>query len=192
MSDQSHSGSDHPEQPGPLSAPRWQLAADTFGEAARQIDRAADADERRAVAAALALLDLERLRITGVMRPLGRRRFSLKGHLEAVYRQACVVTLDPVPASFTLPLDVEFRPQTEMPEHLEEQDMLLDERELEPIMSGTIALGRLAYELLAVSVDPFPRAPGAALEQVSAGSLPEHPLAALKHLRDRRQDDDEP
>jgi hypothetical protein len=43
-----------------------------------------------------------------------------------------------------------------------------DEPEPEPIVAGQVAVGRIVFECLAAALDPFPRAPDAALDRLEA------------------------
>jgi hypothetical protein len=53
----------------------------------------------------------------------------------------------------------------------------------EPIVNGTIDLGRVATDALFLAVDPYPRLPGAVFEpEVVAPDPEDHPFAALKAL----------
>ena len=176
---------------GPLSATRWRLGVETIGEAGRSLDLAADAAERRAMAEALGLIVLDEFVLGGDVRPLSRSRFRLKGRLAARYRQACVVTLEPLDFAFDQPVTVEFRPAGDMPQASDEQDLLAEDEEIEPIEAGALDLGRVAYELFAVTIDPYPRKNDAVLEQQSAGQEPEKPFAALAKLKSRQPKDRE-
>jgi hypothetical protein len=64
-----------------------------------------------------------------------------------------------------------------------------EELDPEPIVAGQIAVGRVVYECLAAAIDPFPRAPGAALDRTStapdggSSAKPESPFAVLAKIR---------
>ncbi|MCT6647115.1 DUF177 domain-containing protein, partial [Enterococcus faecalis] len=70
------------------------------------------------------------------------------------------------------------------PQEADEIEVTLDEDDVDPIEDGKIDLGQYAVEQLALSLDPFPRKPGAEFVQ------PEEPaeispFAALKALKPR-------
>ena len=54
----------------------------------------------------------------------------------------------------------------------------------EPIVNGTIDLGRLATDALLLGIDPYPRKPNAVVEhEVTPPDPEDHPFAALKALK---------
>lgn len=130
-------------------------------ETLREIE--ATPTERRAIAQRLGLLALDRLTARLSLRRIAGARVSLQGHFEADVVQACVVTLAPVAESLAEDFATEFAEANE--------DLTTDEIEVdfaaddppEPIEGGRIDLGEAVVQQLAVSLDPFPRAPGAQL-----------------------------
>jgi hypothetical protein len=100
-----------------------------------------------------------------------------------------VVTLDPIENEIDEAIDLIFAPPEQIPALAD----LVDEtgesdREIpdppEPIVDGTIDLGRLATDALFLGVDPYPRKPDAVFEAPPAPDDPEdHPFAALKALK---------
>ena len=128
----------------------------------------ATADQLVALAEFLGLLGLERLQARYKITQLPRGRFRLNGKLDAKVVQACVVTLDPVPADLRETFDVEFWPQeavasARIKSGAGDQSVLQGD-EPEPIVHNTIDAGRIVFETLAAALDPFPRAPHAMLE----------------------------
>ena len=115
----------------------------------------------------------------------------MQGELAATVEQACVVTFDPVVSTIREPLDVEFWPPEQLdakPVHAEEAEAsALDLPEAEPIEQQRLDVGRVVVETLAVSIDPYPRAPDAALDRTTAGAdaaAPQvSPFAALAKLK---------
>ncbi|HVU20027.1 MAG TPA: DUF177 domain-containing protein [Rhizomicrobium sp.] len=119
------------------------------------------------------------------VRKISPTRFKLDIALEADIVQSCVVTLEPVPAhisrSFVRELMLVQTPQT-----------AAKEIELTPVDDdGREEIDSLRYDLavpvleeFALSIDPYPRAPGVAFEPPAneADSVP-HPFAALKSLK---------
>jgi len=65
----------------------------------------------------------------------------------------------------------------------------LSAAEIEPIEHGLIDAGRIIFETLSASVDPYPRKPGAEFtaEELGDGAAATKtgPFAALKKLKDR-------
>jgi hypothetical protein len=65
----------------------------------------------------------------------------------------------------------------------------LSAAEIEPIQHGMIDAGRIVFETLSASVDPYPRRAGAQFEGEELGDAAapgaSGPFAALKKLKDR-------
>ncbi|MEP9347375.1 DUF177 domain-containing protein [Xanthobacter sp. KR7-225] len=106
------------------------------------------------------------------------------GRVEAVVRQACVVTLEPFDAPLVEPVDVHFVPAgTPVPEEAEGEGELRDPPD--EIADGAIDVGALAGEFLALGIDPYPRKPGAVFEPPAEPAAADSPFAALARLKDR-------
>ena len=153
--------------------------------------RAANSDERAAVAQLLDLIACDRLVAHIKIRPRAGDRFFVSGTIEADIVQSCVVTLEPVPAALSESFEAEFWPA----EHLEpavrgelEAEILGDDPP-EPLIDGRIETGRLVFECLATAIDPFPRRPDASLDPRYAGETSADqeqaakPFAALARLK---------
>ncbi len=136
--------------------------------------------ERAALARRLGLLGLDLLRATAKIEPADGpdgpdgqgdgRLLRLSGHLSAELSQACVVTLEPVASrieeDFTLlyGLEPDSTPAVEAA-----AEVVVDpeaEAPPEPLGPGGLDLGEVVAQQLAVALDPYPRAPGAALAEV--------------------------
>ena len=153
----------------------------------------ASAEERSAIAQALDLADLDLLVFTYTLERVEGGKIRLRGELQAVCRQHCVVTLDPVEATISERSEIDFWPQDQLA-LLEEQagedgvDILLDGPE--PIVDGVIDPGQLAYEIFASSLDPYPRISGAEFKTVKADPAldkeKDSPFAALQILKDKK------
>jgi len=142
--------------------------------------------ERAAVARRLGIPAVDRLVAELTVKNLGGRLFRVEGRWDAAVQQACVVTLEPVPAALGGPLqasyaaggraqgsgEVEFDPEAEDP--------------AETLPAEGIDLGELVVQELAVALDPYPRAPGAEIPadlRLPEGDEARGPFAALKALR---------
>jgi hypothetical protein len=97
--------------------------------------------------------------------------------------------LEPVASTLEEACDVTFWPQERLPAPEGGAVDLDDEPEPEPIVAGRIMVGRVVFECLAAALDPFPRAPDAALDrreaaplEADAGSLAS-PFAVLAKIR---------
>jgi uncharacterized metal-binding protein YceD (DUF177 family) len=115
------------------------------------------------------------------------------GRVKARVEQSCVVSLDPVENDVDEPIDIMFAPPSQIPVSAkvvqsEEGDEFEIPDSPEPIVNGFIDLGALAYEFLALGLDPYPRKPGVEFVPPNVPPDPEeHPFAALKALKEADQ-----
>jgi hypothetical protein len=139
----------------------WRLQAGEIPKEGRRIELVATPAERAAIAQTLDLVGCRKLAVAVSVRPLAGARFLVSGTLAAEVEQRCVVTLEPVGAAIEQELAVEFWPAEEVEAAASGAFDALGGDDPEPIENGALAIGRLAYELLASSLDPYPRRPGA-------------------------------
>ena len=140
-----------------------------------------DAETRKRIARALDLQGLEDFVVEIEVKPTpSTSEWTMKGRVTAHAVQTCGLTLEP------LPVEVERRFSIQLAEaelqQTEEIEVTLDEEDADLIEDGKIDLGQYAVEQLVLSLDPFPRKPGAEFVQ------PEEPaeispFAALKALK---------
>lgn len=83
-----------------------------------------------------------------------------EGLLQARLVRTCVTTLDDFPTAMTEQFSVRFVPAERLSEAAD-ADLDLEEDDDIPYAGGTIDLGEAAVEQLALSLDPYPRKPGA-------------------------------
>lgn len=111
--------------------------------------------------------------------------WTLTGRVVATLEQVCGITLDPLPVQvderFSVDLVEAVEPETD------EIEVTLDDDSPDVIEDGRIDLGQYAVEQLALTLDPFPRKPGAEFVQ------PEEPaeispFAVLKAFKARDED----
>jgi hypothetical protein len=146
----------------------------------------ADEPSRAAVASALGLLALPAFEGRFRLAPDGRGGARLDGVVEAEVVQACVVTLEPVAGRVSEPVSLRFAPEAARRADAVDVDVDLaaeDDDPPEPIVGGQIDLGAVMVEFLALGLDPYPRAPGAAFEASTEREQPEHPFARLAALK---------
>jgi uncharacterized metal-binding protein YceD (DUF177 family) len=176
------------------------VVIDPWPEGGIAVQFAADSAERRALARRFDLLELGALSATGRL----ERRFPggeiwFQGSFEAEVVQACVVSLEPVPATIRQPIERGWRklaaPLEPGAAAARPELWLVEADELEPVTGRTIDLGEAVAEELALALEPYPRAADAealVLERLGpnisfgAAEPPETPLAALAQLKDRR------
>jgi uncharacterized metal-binding protein YceD (DUF177 family) len=173
------------------------LKIDPWPDDAITVEVHADPAERQALAERFGLLAVRSLCGRGRLeRGSEPGELVLHGWLDADVVQACVISLEPVPARLQQRVERRYWP-TEAGDpgrhHLQPYGMeeLLDEEEVEPAIRGAIDLGEAFAEELGLALDPYPRAAGAALDadalthHVSVGS--EHgtgtAFAALRQLQ---------
>lgn len=158
---------------------------DTIGDEARTIEIDADAQERAALAKRFDLIGIERLTGKFTIRR-DAAGIVAEGRVAAAVTQACSITGDPLPATVDEPVALRF---------VAEEDAGQDEVELGdsdidviPYEGGTIDLGEVAAETMALALDPFPRGPNAEAALKEAGVLSEEqagPFGALAALKDK-------
>jgi len=87
------------------------------------------------------------------------------GAFDAEIVQTCVVTLEPFSVRVTDKLDVLFAQPSFFKELTHEAHVDVEEPDgPEPIVNGSIDLGELVAQHLALSLDPYPRKPGVSFE----------------------------
>jgi uncharacterized metal-binding protein YceD (DUF177 family) len=106
--------------------------------------------------------------------------------MQARVTQTCVVTLEPFEARLDEQVALRFVPQSSSPEP---EDIELDPETLEgpdeiPYAGDVIDLWEALAEQLALSLDPYPRKPGAQLP-AEAAEVRETPFAVLKFRKEK-------
>ena len=162
---------------------------DALGEQPRPMDVAAVPSERAALAARFGLLALDRLEAELTLRRTGEE-VAAEGTLQAAVVQACVASGAPVPATLAAPFAILFRPQAAATGADEEIELGESEMDVVFYDQATIDVGEAVAETLALSLDPFPRAPDAEAILRDAGVKREGeeekgPFAALASLKDK-------
>lgn len=142
-----------------------------------------DADMRKRIARALDLQGLEYLVIDMEVKPTpSTSEWTLKGRVTANAVQTCGLTLDALPVTVDRRFSIQLIEAN--PHETDEIEVTMDEDDADLIEDGKIDLGHYAVEQLVLSLDPFPRKPGAEFVQ------PEEPaeispFAALKALQSK-------
>jgi uncharacterized metal-binding protein YceD (DUF177 family) len=170
-----------------MSAPKPEfsrpVAADKVGRDGMTLDIAASPAERAALARRFGLLGLAKLEARCRLRPVAGGMIELACRFAAAATQECVVTLAPVEAaieqSFQLRYALDPKLLAAGPE--EEIDLEADDPP-EALEHGAIDLGEAVAQHLALALDPYPRAPGAAFASAGADSAA-NPFAILKRLK---------
>jgi uncharacterized metal-binding protein YceD (DUF177 family) len=156
----------------------------------------ASADERAALARALGLVDIAGL-VAEIVLTRGRAgMIDVEGWVRADIVQSCVVSLEPVPQKID---EAILRRFAEGGSRLAKQAAevkveVMEEEEPPDLLTGpVIDVGAIVVEHFVLAIDPYPRAPGAALpENLSedAGGTGDSPFAVLGKIRDPGAKDD--
>lgn len=105
-----------------------------------------------------------------------RSGVHVSGHIDAAINQICVVTLEPFDSELREEVDVDFAAPGKMDEQAGEDAP-------DEIVNGTVDLGALTAEFLALGLDPYPRKPGVDFTFEAADDHAESPFAALAQLK---------
>ncbi|MCR8547121.1 DUF177 domain-containing protein [Salipiger sp. P9] len=154
-----------------------------------------DETARAALADALGLLSLRKLRLSGEIRPEGRGSWRLEGMLGATVTQPCVVTLAPVTTRIDEPVERLWRPAEGIAAPAEGSETETPEEDAEPLPE-VIDLGAVLSEALSLALPLYPHseAGAAAAADMAEEASPEaeearpNPFAALAGLRDKLGD----
>jgi uncharacterized metal-binding protein YceD (DUF177 family) len=170
-----------PNQPDPeFSRP---FTADRLGQTAVTETLLAAPAERAALAKRLGLVELGQLSATVTLERTLGGLIHVAGRFAADVVQTCVVSLVDFPSHIEDSFGLDFG--NAPAEFGDEIDLDPDYDPPEPIEGGVIDLGELVAQYLALSLDPYPRAPGAALEPAWSGedAAELSPFAVLKNLK---------
>lgn len=155
-----------------------------------------DAAGRAAVAEALDIRGVRKLRFRARLSPEGRDGWRLDGDLGATVVQDCVVTLEPVVTRIDETVMRRYLADVTEPEGTEVE--MPEDDSIEPLPSA-LDLGAVMIEALALALPDYPRAEGAGTGDVSVtepGAEPltdedVKPFSALKGLRERLKGDED-
>ena len=177
------------EPAGPFVDRRWCVDAAAIGTGKRGALEAT-MQELAAAAKRLGLLECRSLGIDYEFKSTaggGPGRFLLRARFRADVVQSCIVTLDPLDSKSDEKLEIEFRPEGTVSAETEPEAFdVLGSVDTDTYRNGQIDLGQLAFELLSVSLDPYPRKPGAAFVEDPDHRRHAHsPFSALAQLRKR-------
>jgi uncharacterized metal-binding protein YceD (DUF177 family) len=154
------------------------------------VELVAPPESLSAIADFLGVASLEALKANYALSRNGER-VKLEGSIKAQLHQTCVVTLEAFPVALAVPVKLDFAPQEEIAEQpqtpadaeIDIEVMLNEEDPPEPIIGGSIDLGAVTLEFLALSLDPYPRKPGAQFLEPAPEEAAQSPFAALARLK---------
>ena len=175
----------------------WLRIRDLPAGSRHRFDLVPDAAARRAIADALGIPTIRKLRLSGEMIPLGRADWQLDAKLGATVVQDCVTTLAPVTTRIDAPVVRSYLANPPDQPSAEETEMPEDDT-TEPL-PDRIDLGAVMIEALVLNLPEYPHAPGVAPLTASftePGKAPmtdedARPFAGLASLRDKLGDSDD-
>jgi uncharacterized metal-binding protein YceD (DUF177 family) len=158
-------------------------------EAPQAFDLVVDAPARRHLAAAFGLPGIAALRGRFALHHEAGGVIAATLHITAQVTQTCVITLEPVDQTIDETVALRFVPVAMIPEAEDSAELdpeTLDGPDEIPFTGDKIDLGAALTEQLALSLDPYPRKPGAALPAEAMDSAA-NPFAALRKLSDKEE-----
>jgi uncharacterized metal-binding protein YceD (DUF177 family) len=164
------------------------LAVERIASTGTELTIEASAEEREALARRFDIPAVHAFSATFVATPWRRGGVQVRGQFAAEVEQVSVVSLEPFTAQVGEPVVRYFQAETG-PGH--QPDVLsvesLEDEEPDVISGGSIDLGEIAAESLALALDPYPRKPGEAFEPETAQAAEERrqdsPFAVLSRLK---------
>jgi hypothetical protein len=161
------------------------VAVDEVPEQGLDLTISADSATRQALAVADGLAGIESLEADFHVARRGLAEFNVSGSLHARITQVCVLSLEPFDTDLVEEIDVDFAPPAAL------AGTIFGPRAAErdppdQIIDGTIDVGALAAEFLALGLDPYPKRPGVKFVPITVPEdKDERPFAVLKKLTDR-------
>jgi uncharacterized metal-binding protein YceD (DUF177 family) len=153
------------------------LPVDHVGPSGLDMTIEATPAECAALAERMNLPAIQRLVCTFNLSQLGTRRVLASGHLQAEVTQTCVVTVEDFPVTVNEDFRIRFVPEDEIAD-----DPDLEDDDEVAFGNGVLDLGEAAAEQLGLTLDPYPRMPGAELPSLDEADE-ERPFGALDRLR---------
>ena len=181
-----------PQQPEPVPEFSRPVPRERLGGRVVVEEIAAAPQERAALARRFGLLDLDLLAATLRLESGGGKGLlRLDGHLSGEVTQACVVTLEPVAsrveADFSLLFNLDGCP---VPASATAREVVVDPEAEEPpeaLGPSGLDLGEAVAQQIALALNSYPRAPGAALSEAEAPDsdtdAPAGPFGVLEALK---------
>jgi uncharacterized metal-binding protein YceD (DUF177 family) len=144
-----------------------------------------DEAARDALARHAGVLAVPKLVARLTVRPQGRAGATVDGTLEAVVRQNCVVSLEPFDNPVAETVSLRFAPPEALPKDATVVVEVGGEDPPEPLINGKLDLATVISEFLTLSVDPYPRRPGAVFAAAGDNTAAEETsaFAALAKLK---------
>lgn len=150
-------------------------------------------EQRQFLAKRFQLISIQNFTGSAHIEPWGKD-FKLTAHYEAEVEQPCVITGEAVPEALAETFEVVIHIGEEpMHEELDEEEMISGD-DIEYTLDGAVDLAEIFAQYLATGLNPFPRAEGVDISQLSAQGIEimdenqakelSNPFAALKGLKE--------
>ncbi|MBJ7485353.1 DUF177 domain-containing protein [Brevundimonas sp.] len=140
-----------------------------------------DAAARAKIAKALDLASLDAFVADLSVAPAANAGYRLTGRVRASAVQTCGITLEPLPVEIDQRFSIDLVEAVD-PIETDEIEITLDDDAPDIIEDGRIDLGQYAVEQLVLTLDPFPRKPGAEFVQPDEPAEIS-PFAVLKQFK---------
>jgi len=158
-----------------------------------EFDIAPTPEQLKGLARRFGLRSLDSLHATGQVSELrGGAALRVDGRLQASLTQNCVVTLEPVTQTVDEPFFLEFGDNADVIDAATGELVVApDQDPPDPMPAGSLDLGEIVCEQLALAIDPYPRKEGADLDTVlrqhgvAADAGKPNPFAALAALKSK-------
>jgi len=161
----------------------WSHGGHEAAEQPLRVRRIASAEERAALAQALDIPDCKSVAVDYEIRSLAGERYLVRGSIDALLTQNCVVTLEPVEQRLQEEFEVEFWPPEQLDPGRQQEIDVVDGPDIEALEAGRIPVGRLIYEQIAAGLDPYPRKAGASFDWAGEPPQTVNPFSVLKKLK---------
>ena len=148
---------------------------DGLGGEVKTFDLCATGNQAAAIAARFEIPQLKTLNARIKVHRVPEGDVLVSGAIEALAQQICVVTLEPFETRVETDFRRRYAGRSDIPEELAELE------DVEPL-TPSIDLGELVAQEFGLALDPYPRAPGAALDQGNRDDG-ESPFAVLRELK---------
>ena len=156
----------------------WPVPLARIGSEPFRQEIAANDAERAALIKRFALVSLDRLAATVELARERGGTVLLTARFSAEFAQECVVSLEPVAGSVSASFTLRYGPPDAEPES--ESD---DDPAFEPLTGETIDIGEAVAQEFSLSLPPFPRAPGVAIDEHPPEPKEESPFAVLARTK---------
>jgi uncharacterized metal-binding protein YceD (DUF177 family) len=150
-------------------------------------DRVAASAELQQIAQALDILKVDSFSSHYRITAIAGGAYRLAGTISADVEQSCIISLEPVSGKINAAFDVEFW-STVVPADDDEEASILSGSDVEVLEHGLIPVGRIVFETLSASLDPYPRREGAEFnwqDPKAEKAESANPFAALSKLKDK-------